>query len=53
MVVVHDLISHDNTSAIADLVAATECEKTERILKLGLKKNTHSTKETGLEIIHG
>ena len=53
MVVVQDLISPDNTSAIADLVAAAKCEKMERILKLGLKKNMHSTKETGLEIIHG
>ena len=34
---VHDLISPDNTSAIADLVAAAECEETERKLDLGFK----------------
>ena len=36
-IIVHGLISPDNTSAIADLVAAAECEKTERILDLGFK----------------
>ena len=37
IIVVHGLISPDNTSAIADLVAAAECEKTKRILHLGFK----------------
>ena len=37
-IVVHGLISPDNTSAIADLVAAAECEETERKLDLGFKK---------------
>ena len=36
-IVVHGLISPDNTSAIADLVAAAECEETERTLDLGFK----------------
>ena len=36
-IVVCDLISPDNTSAIADLVAAAECEKKERELDLGFK----------------
>ena len=36
-IIVHGLISPDNTSAIADLVAATECEKTERRLDLGFR----------------
>ena len=36
-IVVRDLISPDNSSAIADLVAATECEKTKRTLDLGFK----------------
>ena len=36
-IIVHDLISPDNSSAIADLVAATECEKTKRALHLGFK----------------
>ena len=36
-IVVHGLISPDNTSAITDLVAAAECEKTKRILDLGFK----------------
>ena len=36
-IIVHDLISPDNTSAIADLVAATECETTKRALHLGFK----------------
>ena len=36
-IVVQGLISPDNTSAIADLVAAAECEETKRILILGFK----------------
>ena len=36
-ITVGGLISPDNTSAIADLVAAAECEKTKRILDLGFK----------------
>ena len=36
-IVVHGLISPDNTSAIADLVAAAECETTKRALHLGFK----------------
>ena len=36
-IVVRDLISPDNTSAIADLVAAAEREETERILDLGFE----------------
>ena len=36
-IAVQGLISPDNTSAIADLVAATECEGTKRILNLGFK----------------
>ena len=36
-IIVHGLISPDNTSAIADLVAATECEKTKRRLDLGFR----------------
>ena len=36
-IIVHGLISPDNTSAIADLVAAAECEKTKRRLDLGFK----------------
>ena len=36
-IIVHGLISPDNTSAIADLVAAAECEETERKLNLGFK----------------
>ena len=36
-IVVHDLVSPDNTTAIADLVAAAESEKQERTLNLGFK----------------
>ena len=36
-IIVHDLISPDNTTAIADLVAAAECETTKRTLNLGFK----------------
>ena len=36
-IIVRGLISPDNTHAIADLVAATECEETERKLDLGFK----------------
>ena len=36
-IIVHGLISPDNTSAIADLVAAAECEETKRTLDLGFK----------------
>ena len=36
-IIVRDLISPDNTSAITDLVAAAECEKEERRLVLGFK----------------
>ena len=36
-IIIRDLISPDNTSAIADLVAAAECEETERTLHLGFK----------------
>ena len=36
-IIVHGLISPDNTSAIADLAAAAECEKTKRALDLGFK----------------
>ena len=36
-IIVHNLITPDNTSAIADLVAAAECEETERRLHLGFK----------------
>ena len=36
-ITVHDLISPDYTSAIVDLVAATECEKRKRTLDLGFK----------------
>ena len=37
-IVVHGLVSPDNTSAIADLVAAAESEKQERRLDLGFEK---------------
>ena len=37
-IIVRDLISPDNTSAIADLLAAAECEEEERKLDLGFKK---------------
>ena len=36
-IVVHGLISPDNTSAIADLVAAAECKERKRRLDLGFK----------------
>ena len=36
-IAVQGLISPDNTSAIADLVAAAECEETKRTLDLGFK----------------
>ena len=36
-IIVHGLISPDNTSAITDLVAAAECEETKRKLDLGFK----------------
>ena len=36
-IVVHGLISPDNTSAIADLVAGAECEETKRTLDLSFK----------------
>ena len=36
-IIVRDLISPDNTSAIADLMAAAECEEIERKLDLGFK----------------
>ena len=36
-IIVRGLISPDNSSAIADLVAAAECDKTERTLDLGFK----------------
>ena len=36
-IVVHGLTSPDNTSAIADLVAAAKCEKRKRTLDLGFK----------------
>ena len=36
-IIVHGLLSPDNTSAIADLVAAAECKKRERTLHLGFK----------------
>ena len=37
IIIVHGLISPDNTPAIADLVAAAECEETKRTLDLGFK----------------
>ena len=37
-IIVHGLVSPDNTTAIADLVAAAESEKQKRTLDLGFKK---------------
>ena len=37
-IIVHGLVSPDNTTAIADLVAAAESEKQERKLDLGFKE---------------
>ena len=34
-ITVHGLVSLDNTTAIADLMAAAECEQQERALNLG------------------
>ena len=38
MIIVHGLVSPDNTTAIADLVAAAESEKQDRTLDLGFKE---------------
>ena len=37
MIIVHDLLSPDNTAAIAELVDAAVCENQDRILYLGFK----------------